>query len=42
MTDSIRGTGTCPATLTTTDEYLRAATGARDEASATHHAEGRA
>lgn len=39
MTDSIRGTGSCPTTPATTDEYLRAATGAREDASAAHHAE---
>jgi hypothetical protein len=40
MTDSIRGTGACPAGPATTDDYLRAATGARADASAAHHAEG--
>lgn len=39
MTDSIRGTGTCPAAPATTDDYLRAATGAREGASAAHHAD---
>lgn len=39
MTDSIRGMGSCPAAPATTDDHLRAATGAGREASAAHHAE---
>jgi hypothetical protein len=41
MTDSIRGMGACPdMTSASVDDLLRQATGARDTASAAHHAEG--
>lgn len=40
MTDSIRGMGACPDAGADVDAYLREATGARADASATRHAEG--